>query len=42
MRSCFEMKEEFKAFKYCQGLWNYINPDKNGPTILDVPKVLKL
>lgn len=37
-----EWKNDFKSFQHCQGLWNYLNPDKKSPKILEVPATLKL
>lgn len=37
-----EWKNDFKSFKYCQGIWNYLNPDKKGPKVLELPATLKL
>lgn len=37
-----EWKNDFKSFKNCQEIWNYLNPDKKGPKILELPSTLKL
>lgn len=37
-----EWKNDFKSFRSCQNIWNYLNPDKKSPKILEVPESLKL
>lgn len=42
IRDGSQWKEDFKAFKNCQAMWNYLNPDKSGPRVLSLPPKLKL
>ena len=42
IRDQVEWKNDFKAFKNCQEMWNYLNPDKKSPNILNLPSTLKL